>query len=86
MKFSNAPNISQLILRISYVFGETFGDNFSHLHMILDSNCNDRTWSIAENVQMTLTLKFVPKNNFLISQPKHMLWVLKRTVSMRQFF
>ena len=22
------------------------------------------------------------KNNFLISQPKHMLWVLKRTVSM----
>ena len=26
------------------------------------------------------------KNNFLISQPKHMLWVLKRTVSMRLFF
>ena len=23
---------------------------------------------------------------FLFSQPKHMLWVLKRTVSMRQFF
>ena len=26
------------------------------------------------------------KINFLISQPKHMLWVLKRTVSMRRFF
>ena len=26
------------------------------------------------------------KNNFLIAQPKHMLWVLKRTFSMRQFF
>ena len=26
------------------------------------------------------------KINFLISQPKHMLWVLKRIVSMRQFF
>ena len=26
------------------------------------------------------------KNYFLISQPKHMLWVLKRTVSMRRFF
>ena len=26
------------------------------------------------------------KVNFLISQPKHMLWVLKRTVSMIQFF
>ena len=28
----------------------------------------------------------VLENNFLISQPKHMLWVLKRTVSMRLFF
>ena len=26
------------------------------------------------------------KYNFLISQLKHMLWVLKRTVSMRRFF
>ena len=26
------------------------------------------------------------KINFLISQPKHMLWVLKTTVSMRRFF
>ena len=24
--------------------------------------------------------------NYLISQPKHMLWVLKRTVAMRRFF
>ena len=30
--------------------------------------------------------KSVIKINFLISEPKHMLWVLKRTVSMRQFF
>ena len=26
------------------------------------------------------------KINFLISQPKHILWVLKKTVSLRQFF
>ena len=26
------------------------------------------------------------KNNFLVSQSKYMLWVLKRTVSMRPFF
>ena len=26
------------------------------------------------------------KINFLISQSKHMLWVLKRTISMRRFF
>ena len=25
-------------------------------------------------------------NNCLISEPKHMLWVLKRTVTMRRFF
>ena len=24
--------------------------------------------------------------NYLISQPKHMLWVLKRTATMRRFF
>ena len=28
----------------------------------------------------------VKRFNFVISQPKHMLWVLKRTVWMRQFF
>ena len=28
----------------------------------------------------------VLENNFFISYPKHMLWVLKRTVSMRRFF
>ena len=27
-----------------------------------------------------------PENYFLITQPRHMLWVLKRTVSMRRFF
>ena len=25
-------------------------------------------------------------NNFLMSQPKHMLWVLKKSVSLRRFF
>ena len=34
----------------------------------------------------TLVKSGYPKTNFLISQPKHMLWVLKRTVAMRRFF
>ena len=34
----------------------------------------------------TLVKSAYKKINFLISQPKHMLWVLKRTVSMRRFF
>ena len=31
-------------------------------------------------------LECVTENYFLISQPKHMLWALKRTVSMRHMF
>ena len=38
------------------------------------------------NVIRPLVKSAYQKNNFLISQPKHMLWVLKRTVSMRRFF
>ena len=31
----------------------------------------------------TFVKRAYQKTNFLISQPKHMLWILKRTVSMR---
>ena len=31
-------------------------------------------------------LNFTFKNKFFISHPKHMLWVLKRTLSMKRFF
>ena len=34
----------------------------------------------------TLVKSVYQKINFLISHPKHMFWVLKRTVSMRPFF
>ena len=34
----------------------------------------------------TLDKSVYQKINFNTSHPKHMLWVLKRTVSMRQFF
>ena len=43
----------------------------------------DRT---DHEVHSGLSFECITKNNFLIPQPKHMLWVLKRTVSMRQFF
>ena len=33
-----------------------------------------------------LSKESVMKILFFISQPKHMLWVLKRTVSVRRFF
>ena len=38
------------------------------------------------NMDRTLVKSAERKFNFLISQPKHMLWLLKRTISMRQFF
>ena len=38
------------------------------------------------NVTEALVKSAYQKFNFLISKPKHMLWVLKRTVSMRRFF
>ena len=38
------------------------------------------------NPKCMLIFSVYQKINFLIYQPKHMLWVLKRTVSMRRFF
>ena len=42
--------------------------------------------SAAHLKYRTLVKSAQQKNNFLISQPKHILWVLKRTISMRWFF
>ena len=39
-----------------------------------------------EMLSRTLVKSVYRKTNFLISQTKHILWVLKRTVSMRLFF
>ena len=40
-------------------------------------------YTFTETYIRPLVKEYVKHNNFLISQPKHMLWVLKRTVSMR---
>ena len=34
----------------------------------------------------TIFKSVLQKTDFLITQPEHMLWILKRTVSMRRFF
>ena len=40
-----------------------------------------------EHLKLDLQIRvYNQKNIFFISGPKHMLWVLKRTVSMRRFF
>ena len=42
--------------------------------------------AVKTKIFRTLVTSAWRKFNFLISQPKHMLWVLKRIVSMRRFF
>ena len=42
----------------------------------------DQCYSYYRTPDKSVKLKII----FLISQPKHMLWVLKRTISMRRFF
>ena len=42
--------------------------------------------AISYFISRTLDKCAYQKINFLISHPKHMLWVLKRTVSLRRFF
>ena len=42
-------------------------------------------WSHMQQVTRPLDKKMLLKNIFLISQPKHMLTVLKRTITMRWF-
>ena len=51
-----------------------------------DGQTDGRTHRQRENSIPTTNKVCGGYNNFIISQPKHMLWVLKRTVSMRRFF
>ena len=43
-------------------------------------------WSYTSKVLGPVVKSAYQKFHFLISKPKHMLWVLKRTVSMSRFF
>ena len=60
-------------------------DRFKHINnctrMILEQN-----GYIKEKVFRNLDKSVYQKIILLFSHPKHMLWVLKRTVSMRRFF
>ena len=67
----------------------------AHLKQILDSDEEEVTSSNDPSTihplnlvgwYRTLVKSAYQKFNFLISQPKHRLWVPKRTVSMRRFF
>ena len=65
------------------------------LYILLESGSIDYSCSFCKIKHLYVQYPFsfcmplvecVAKNNFLIPQSKHMLWVLKRTVSMRWFF
>ena len=59
---------------------------FEHVHITIHDfftdNLNQAESESARLIDKSAYLKFI----FLISQPKHMLFVLKRTVSLRRFF
>ena len=48
------------------------------------SKCFDNLKNAVDCLFRMLVKSAKQKFNFVISQPKHMLWVLKRTVSMRR--
>ena len=50
------------------------------------ANCRQFEIEMLLYQSLNLVKSAYQKINFLISHPKHMLWVLKRTVSMRRFF
>ena len=72
------------ILRRKFLFIRFILDMFQ-----VDTNCREFKLAL-ERLNTTLSMENIEAlekvGNFLISQPKHMLWVLKRTVSMRRFF
>ena len=55
---------------------------FREISCLLKQDISYDSWYINR----TLVKRAYRKTNFLISQPKHMLWVLKKTVSMRWLF
>ena len=73
--FNNVLSLNQVIL-IRTV---------SNLFTMLSTKMSFPSSNILYNAR-TLVKSAYQKNIFLIPQPKHMLWVLKRTVSMRRFF
>ena len=48
-------------------------------------DCID-SWSLHPYLLCPTWSHFIIEHIFFISQPKHMLWVFKRTISVRQFF
>ena len=84
------------IRKSSFLFKDN-DDSFTKLSFviiiaqILQYILNTINKQIHLNIIFTLHIRTLVKSAyqkiiFLISQPKYMLWVLKRTVSMRRFF
>ena len=91
------PNIFRPVIRNTFFL---FGLINSYIHdikrlFVLNENYSFSTVIVLFNAQINglhlgvtspLVKSVYQKIIFLICQPKHMLWVLKRTVSMRRFF
>ena len=60
----------------------------THVWMVFhyDADVSDKMYDIKEPPIRPPDKSVYWKTIFFISHPKHILWVLKRTVSMRRFF
>ena len=84
-RFDENPAMTLRVIKETKRYGRT--DNVKTVYPLQTKFApptNKVCWGY--NNSRTLVKSGNKKFNFLISQPKHMLWVLKRTVSMRRFF
>ena len=72
---------------VKYTNNEAYFDVIEEVDAIIDKSGTTVTAEIQGYVSSFIQTRVcIWELFFLISQPKHMLWVLKRTVSMRWFF
>ena len=78
-----------------------FADRWNEVFPLIENRCHDNQifiwrqqiyWEVTVHSNHFLSIWLAPRKGwvtecfFLISQSKNMLWVLKRTVSLRRFF
>ena len=95
------PKAAQMyweVLVLSFFFFRIYHINFVWKGVFIYNLINDMTFNLCKQHMEIMSeilvvpgpartlVKCEPKIIVLISKPKHMLWVLKRTVSLRRFF
>ena len=94
VKMGIEPGTFSIKMGLNFASNNSRNSHANCIFMILESPnmsssfqmCAILHQSKPSTVSRPLDKSAYQKENFLISHPKHMLWVLKRTVSVRRFF